>query len=146
MERFAANHMIAEFDEADRIVHLSSGKPRRMTTGEHLEQAFAYLRSILDRYIDKGRVYLIIDMSNIIIEPDLKSMYATRAHAISEKYIMPHGIARYGYQITRVTVRTGYTDHLREEPNIFNSREEAYAYIRGLIAGYKNQTLSTAGH
>jgi hypothetical protein len=146
MERFAPNNMIVEFDEADRIVHLSVRKPRRMTTGEHLEQSFANLRSILDEYIAEGRVYLIIDMSNIIIEPDLKSMYATQAHAISEKYIMPHGIARYGYQITRVTVRTGYTDHLQEEPNIFNSREEAYAYIRGLIAGCKNQTISTAGH
>ena len=144
MERSAADNMIVEYDEHHRIVHISVKKPRRLTTKRHLEQAFARLREVLDTYIDEGRVYLIIDMSNLIIEPDLKSIYAALAHAISEKYIAPHGIARYGYQITRVTVRTGYSDHLREEPNIFNSREEAYTYIHALIAGCKNKILTAA--
>lgn len=125
--------VITEFDEARRILHLAYRKKFHPTTKEHLDLLFASFRQLLDTYIGSGRIYLIVDMTNFIVEPELKAVYASHARAVSEKYIMPHGIARYGFQITRITVRAGYEAYITDSPNIFNSREEAFEYINSLI-------------
>lgn len=124
---------LVNFDEERRILHVAYRYRVHPTTIEHLDIVFASFRKMLDKYTDSGRVYLIIDMTNIIVEPNLKSAYAERARPIIEKYVMPRGVARYGYQITRITVRASYREHMGESPNIFNSREEAYDYITSLI-------------
>lgn len=126
------DYLEIEFDKSARILHLSYKAKIHATTRQHLDAKFTALRSILNKYAEHGRIYLIIDMSNFIMDPELKSSYAAHAKAISEQYIMPRGIARYGYQITRITVRAGYRD-LGESPNIFGTREEAYDYIYALI-------------
>jgi hypothetical protein len=122
-----------EFDPALRIVHLGASELMQFDAPEKLEPWFAALAKILDRFIADGRVYLIIDMGNILFDPSLADVYARHVRAILEKYIYPGGIARYGFQITRVTVRRGYSDHLKETPHIFNTRAEAEAYIKALI-------------
>jgi hypothetical protein len=122
-----------EFDPANRIVHLGACERMEFNSAEMLNHWFSAFAHILNRFIDGGRVYLIIDMGNILFDTSLSDVYAGHVKAIQEKYVQPGGIARYGFQITRVTVRRGYSDHLRESPNIFNTRNEAEEYIRVLI-------------
>lgn len=129
---------ITEFDEQRRILHVAYRRRVHPTTEEHLEKVFANFRRLMDDYTQAGRIYLIIDMSNLIIEPDLKAFYIGHARSVIEKYIMPRGVARYGFQITRITVRAGYQQYMDEPPNVFNSREEAYQYIYSLIKKNKN--------
>jgi hypothetical protein len=133
-----------DFDERRRVLHVAYKRKTHPTTRAHLEMKFGALRALLDRYIPSGRVYLIIDMSNLILEPELKTAYAELARGIRDTYIMPNGIARYGFQITRITVRQSYNMYLGENPNIFNSREEAYAYIHALIDRHRKAGI-TAG-
>lgn len=133
MKTLSTDHLIADFDEQRRILHVAYKKRIHPTTREHLDILFASFRSLLDKYIDSGRFYLIIDLTNFIVEPDLKSIFATLAREMCEKYIVPQGIARYGYQITRITIRAAYHEQMNENPNIFNSRDEAYCYIYTLI-------------
>jgi len=128
-----ADVYVMEFDESRRILHLSHRRMLHPTTPAHLEKIFEALRRELDRYISSGRIYLIINMSNFILEPDMKARFAELARGIRDTYIMPGGIARYGFQITRITVRQSYDKYIGENPNIFNSRREAYAYIQALI-------------
>lgn len=132
-----------EFDEAHRILHLAYRRTIHPTTTAHLEMKFDALRKVLDHYISSGRIYLIINMTNFILEPDLKAKYAELARGIRDKYIMPGGIARYGFQITRITVRQGYNTYLGESPNIFNSRGEAYTYIHALIDRNRQAGITT---
>jgi hypothetical protein len=132
-----------EFDEVHRILHLAYKRTVHPTTPAHLEMKFNALRKVLDQYISSGRIYLIIDMSNLILEPDLKMKYVELARGIRDTYIMPGGIARYGFQITRITVRQGYNTYLGESPNIFNSRGEAYAYIHSLINRHRKAGITT---
>jgi hypothetical protein len=121
-------------------MHVAYPSKHHPTTKEHLDILFASFRAILDEHIDSGRIYLVINMANLIIEPELKTDYAAHAREISDKYLMPGGVARYGYQITRITVRVGYNEYLSEDPNIFDSRQEAYDYIYSLIE--KDKTVS----
>ena len=130
---------VTEFDEQSRILHVAYRRRVHPVKEEHLDKAFADFRELLDVYAQSGRIYLIIDMTNLIIEPEMKAPYVAHARALAEKYIMPRGIARYGYQITRITVRAGYQQYMDESPNIFNSREEAFKYIYSLIE--KNESL-----
>ncbi len=132
-----------EFDEARRILHFAYKRTIHPTTPEHLEMKFLALRNLLDQYISSGRIYLIIDMANFILEPELKTKYAELVRGIRDTYIMPSGIARYGFQITRITVRQGYNIYLGESPNIFNSRGEAYAYINSLIDRHREAGTTT---
>jgi hypothetical protein len=136
-EDFGPDYLVTEFDEKRRILHISYRRKIHPVTDAHVEMKFRALRRILDRLTRSGRVYLIIDMSNFILEPELKAFYGEQARRIRDLYIMPNGIARYGFQITRITVRRGYAEYLGEDPNIFNSREEAFAYIYALIEEHK---------
>ena len=129
-----------EFDEERRILHVAYRRRIHPATEKQLDKVFAYFHGLLDQYTKTGRIYLIIDMTNLIIEPELKAFYMAHAREVIDKYIMPQGVARYGFQITRITVRSGYQQYSYESPNIFNSREEAYQYIYSLIE--KNEEMS----
>ncbi len=132
-----------EFDESRRILHLAHKRMLHPTTSAHLDMIFEALRRELDQYIPSGRIYLIINMTNFILEPDMKTRFAELARGIRDTYIMPNGIARYGFQITRITVRQSYERYLSESPNIFNSRGEAYAYVNSLIERHKRAGITT---
>ncbi len=137
LKTFGADYLIPDFDEENRILHISYRRKIHPTTREHLQLKFGAMRELLNRYTAAGRVYLIIDITNFILEPELKELYAEEARRIRDTYIMPNGIARYGFQITRITVRQGYAQYLGENPNLFYSREEAYLYIYSLIEEHK---------
>ena len=122
-----------DFDERHRILHVASRVIIHPASPEHLDIVFAAFKRMLDKFTAAGRVYLIIDMSNIIIEPELRALYSDHVRDIYQKYVYPHGVARYGYQITRITVRSGHGTYLKENPNIFNSRDEAEKYIHSII-------------
>jgi hypothetical protein len=130
---FDQSSFIADFDDQNRILHLSHTKKIHLRTKTALDSFFEQFTQLLDKYIDSGRVYLIINMSNLVIEQDLAPIYARHAKKIARTYIYLNGIARYGYVITRVMVKRGYSEYLNENPNIFNSREEAEEYITDLI-------------
>ncbi len=133
------DYLITEFDPRLRILHVAYRKRVHPTTKEHLDIIFDTFRKKLDQYLDSGRIHLVIDMTNFIIEPDLRLDYVSHAQDITAKYIIPNGIARYGFQITRITVRACYDQYMVDNPNIFNSRDEAYQHIYSLIE--KNQNI-----
>jgi len=122
------------FDDNRRILHLGYKERYHIATEIDLKTTMTAFDSMLHQLSAQGRIYLIVDMSNLIIEPELSEAYARFVQHITETHVMPGGIARYGYQITRVTVRLGYAEYLDDSPNIFGSREEAYDYIYSLIA------------
>ena len=139
-----SDSFIMTFDDSRRILHLGIGQRIQISTAAQLESAITALDTVLRRISAEGRIYLIIDMSNLIIEPELSEAYANHARRITETHVLPGGIARYGYQITRVTVRRGYAEYLDDNPNIFSSREEAYDYIYSLIAHQQDGPPATA--
>ena len=132
-----------EFDPANRIVHLGASELMEFNSPEKLDPWFSALAKILDRFIADGRVYLIIDMGNVLFDTSLADVYAKHVSSIMGKYIHPGGIARHGFQMTRVTVRRGYGDHLKENPNIFNTRAEAEEYIKALIEKDRSGPIKT---
>jgi hypothetical protein len=129
-----------EFDSDNRILHLSYKSTVHVKTAEQLIIIMDAFKRYLKQHRESGLIYIIIDMTHLIIEPDLSRLYGRLAGEINDAYAHPHGIARYGHQITRVTVRRGYMDNRSEEPNLFGTRTEAENYIRALIA--RNQAES----
>lgn len=136
---------IVDFDPADRVVHIGASERMNIAIPEMLNAWFSALAQILDRFVKGGRIYLIVDVNNILFDPSLAKIYADNVRTIMEKYTYPGGIARYGFQITRVTVRRGYGDFLKENPNIFNTRTEAETYIKGMIEKDRSGAIRTTG-
>ena len=132
-----------KFDESLHIMQLGYDKPVHLRTKNQLVVFFDTFRTICDRYKSSGRFYLIINMTNLVIEPELCCIYAQNAKSIIDNYIIPDGVARYGHQITRLTVRRAYSDHLGEDPHIFSSFAEASAHIQNLISKNKQMLEAT---
>lgn len=144
---FNLDGLTADFDEQYRIVHLTAREQIKCKT---LDDGFVLarkLKEILARYFSHARGYLITDYSKIVIEPKHIDEYAAVIKDIMDKYLYPDGIARYGFEITRVTAQLGHELYLGTSPNLFNSYEEALAYIKKLardnIAATDSSTLPT---
>jgi hypothetical protein len=131
---FDLNNLIFEFDEVERIVHLTAGEPIRCSSRE---QGYALARAVkefLQTKLGGEKGYLITDYSKIIIEPKFVDEYAAVIKEIFDTYLHPGGYARYGFEISRVTAQLGHSVYLGSDPNLYNSREEAYQFIHNLIS------------
>ena len=136
---FHSEYFVVDFDESRRIMHLAYARRIRLQTKHHVDQSFALFQTVCERYYSQGRFYLIIDISNLVIEPELTAVYAKNVKKILDKYILPRGVARYGHQITRLTIRRAYSDYLGENPQIFATRGEACAYIDEVINANRDE-------
>jgi FMN-dependent NADH-azoreductase len=144
MLKLSPDCFITEFDPERRILHVAYRNRIHPTTKEHLDIIFGAFSDMLEEFTASGKIYLIIDMTNFIVEPDLKSVYIGNARKLLDTYVIPQGIARYGFQITRITVRAGYHQYMNDNPNIFNSRDEAYEYISSVIRKNQDAPLPAA--
>jgi len=126
---FNINDLVGEFDEQRLIVHLTAKNPIHATTREQGYVLSRAVKEILSRCLGNRRGYMVTDYSKIIIEPEKVDEYSAEVGKIMERYLYPGGLARYGFEITRVTARLSHAAYLGGSPNIFNSKEEAYKYI-----------------
>ena len=125
--------IIGEFDSDKRIFHLSATEVLRVDTKEQLEELCSAVFVKLGKYMESGRCYMIVDLTKFIIEPKLADYYAEKIQTISQNCLYPNGLARYGYQITRATIRMGHKDKIDGDPNLFGTKQEAFDFINGLI-------------
>ena len=140
---FDLNYLVFQFDPSTRIVHLTATDPVHITT---LEQGYQFVEAVhnaFDRLLGKERGYLITNYGKIIIEPDEIKVYAEEVQKVADKYIYPDGIARYGFEVSRITAKMGYAQYLRTNPNLFETREEAFTYIHDLIRRQKQNESRT---
>ncbi len=124
--------LVGEFDQQYRIIHLTAKRPIHVTTLEQGKLLSKAVHTMLSKFLSGRRGYLITDYSKIIIEPEKIDEYAAEIKRIIDTYLFPGGLARYGFEITRVTARLGHATYLGGSPNLFNTREEAETYIRSL--------------
>ncbi|MFQ5498956.1 MAG: hypothetical protein ACE5FH_04730, partial [Candidatus Zixiibacteriota bacterium] len=64
--------------------------------------------TLLQRFCNNDRIYLVVDIGHIIVEPSLLQEYQQMAKELFSQYIYPDGVARYGFEITRITVTMAY--------------------------------------
>lgn len=121
--------LVAEFDAQRRIVHQTAEHALHFRTPEQAELLAAATDKNLSRHLGSGRGYLITNISRIVIEPTVVDIFTARINELIAKYLYPHGIARYGYAIGRVTVRMAHEARQLQDLNLFATKEEAIAYI-----------------
>lgn len=122
----------SEFDSEKRILHLSLEEKHCVRTKAQMEEDFLILYRLVEEYAAQKPVYLILDITNLVIDPDLAGVYAKCAEKLNSRFVYPNGAARYGSQITRVTVKRAHREYLDNDPALFFTREEAYAYIENV--------------
>ncbi len=137
------NALAVEFDDSRRILHLSSSEPLEIREPDQLDVMCHMVHDLLAQYGPK-RLYMIVDITNIAIDPSLSEAYGRKIRKIAEQFLYPGGIARYGYQITRVTVELGLSSDEYRLANLFQSRAAAEQYIDSLIAGRVAESTSTS--
>ena len=128
---------VYEFDAERRILHVTAEDPIPVRSVADVDEMFRLLRAKLDEVASEERCYILVNISAFLIDQSLAAVYAEHVAHIHERYAYPHGIVRYGFEMTRITVRMGYEHHLRQSPNLFASRREAMDYIEGLRTGMK---------
>jgi hypothetical protein len=131
---FDLSNLIGEFDKQNRILHLTASAPIRCKTREQGYALAAAVKSILNQNLSGKLGYMITDYSKIIIEPKHIDEYAAALKELMNTYLYPGGLARYGFDISRVTAQIGHRIYLGGSANLFNTKEEAFEYIHDLIA------------
>lgn len=125
--------VITEFDEKRRIFHLTSKRPLNIKANIELTDLCNLVKSRLSEYAAEERCYMIVDVNKIVIDPMLTSEYMQKLKILIDHFLYPEGLARYGYQITRVTATIGHQRYFQNNPNLFRNKAEAMAFIEGLI-------------
>lgn len=131
---FDPEEVIGKFDPETRIVHLTARsriQPADLAEGKLLGEA---VKAIVKRFLSDGRGYLMTDYTNIIIEPKEVEEYSRIIKELMDEYLYPGGIARYGFEISRINAQLAHQEYLGGNPNLFDTREAALAYLKGLIA------------
>ena len=122
-----------EFDPEIRLMEVSYRDKVYISNEQQLRNMFINFGYLIEQYAGNEKLYLLIDVNNLIIEPVLSDIYGELAGSVCEKFVYPRGAARYGYQITRLTVRQGYMDQVKEDPNLFGTYNEARKYLESLM-------------
>lgn len=125
--------IITEFDDKRRIFHLSAKRPLIIKTSAELTDLCNLVRSCLSEHTFNERCYMIVDVAKIVIDPILVTEYMQKVKVLCEHYLYPEGLARYGYQITRVTATIVHQRYLQNDPHLFRNKTEAINYVEGLI-------------
>lgn len=138
VEDYRANLEI-EFDTGSRILHLSARRPVVLANSAQMDLQREAVEQVL-RQSGPEPVYVMVHLPRFIIDPGLAPVYASRIVKTIQKYAHAGGIARYGLNMTRVTVKMAYSSILNQEPNLFATRSEAEAYIHGIVAGNRSHS------
>ncbi len=98
-----------DFKSTTRIFRLSAQKPIKVDNIPKLDTLCRDVHSLLKKTDDGQRFYMAVDISKFIIEPSLTKRYMEKIGGIMQQFLYPNGLARFGYQITRVTIQMGHT-------------------------------------
>ncbi len=135
--------VIIEYDRPRRIVHVTARRKVAITTGVELTAVCELVQKSLREVCGSELGYMIVDISRIAIDPSLVHLYTQHLGSLIGACIHHDGIARYGYEITRLTARHGHRDLPDKDPHLFGAKAEAFDYIHRLIAG-KSDSKATA--
>lgn len=122
-----------EFDESKKILHFTYSEMVHIITEQQWRELTDYTESLISKYAENSRIYLIVDVKNLLVEPELVKTYSEYVKRVCDKYLMPNGVARYGTQLTRVTIKLGHDKILKKDPAMCKTKEDAYAYIKKQI-------------
>lgn len=121
-----------EFDENRQVLHVSAERPAHIQNAHQLNKVCDDVCEMLEKYTSDGRCYLLVDMSTLVIEPELVDEYGRKVKKIAKQYLLPNGLLRYGFQITRVTATLAHQKQQIDDPLFFRSKDEALDYIDNL--------------
>lgn len=134
MDKPFSEIVIGEFDSARKTLHLTARERALAQTQQELNELCESIRTIIKQYCRDERIYMVVDLSKIIIEPQLSEEYAKKVKSLYEDFLVPGGLLRYGLQITRITIKLGHDTNLNSDTSFFRSKEAAFAHIDKLIA------------
>ena len=122
-----------QYDAAKSIMYLSLVEKYVFTDADDFKAYVKDVYSIYDRLSKGNRFYLIIDLQNLVVDQSLLKEYKEMITFMYGHYLYPNGVARFGSQLTRLTIKMGHADQKEHQPNIFPTKAEAVQYIDELI-------------
>ena len=125
-------NLITEFDDEYRIMHLSASEPIEVKTKLELKELCMEVGARLQKYAAGRRCFMVVNLGAIIIEPDLADSYAQKVQYLTDNFLYPGGLIRYGYQMTRVTAKIGYQTGKLKDLFLFPTKYEAYEFLKKL--------------
>ena len=126
------DHVCIEYEPDSEIVHLKPNGPIQVSSRDDLETLCSRVRRFMAEHCTNGRCYFMVNITPITIDPAFFRAYGEHIKALLQTYIYPEGIARYGYNITRVTARGGSRGIQTGEPHFFGTEWEAREYLTRL--------------
>ena len=124
---------IVDYDPEKRILHITAEQKIIVSDEKTLNEMCNFVCSFLTENGKGERSYMIVDISKIVIDPDLAPEYSEHIKKLLDKLLYPEGLVRYGLEITRLTARLGHARNRDKEPLFFHTKDEAFAFVQGRI-------------
>lgn len=137
-------NLLIEIDRDRGIVHLTADQIIRIEDGSQLEGFCRMVNDTFRELPQNRRYYLMVDISRIVIVPELARAYSEKVDFLCRNYLYAEGLVRYGHQITRLTARLGHEKYLRNDPHLFGTKQEAETYLSELSRKQAEKALNSA--
>lgn len=139
------SHLRIRIDRQRNIVHVTADKLVRVSSEKMLEEVCGEVATFLSEQLEGRRCYLVVNISRIQIDDDLHEVYARHVEGMMADCIIPGGLVRYGYGITRLTAIEGHRHMSEKDPHLFATEQEAFVYIDSLIAQQTSDPVEPDG-
>lgn len=122
-----------QYDADNSIMYLNLIEKYVFNDPDEFKAYVKCVYSIYDRLAGGKRFYLIIDLQNLVVDQSLLKEYKEMITFMYGHYLYQNGVARFGSQLTRLTIKMGHTEQQDHQPNIFPTKAEAVQFIHALI-------------
>lgn len=136
--------LLIETDRERGILHLTAERVIRIEDEAQLGELCHKVGGVLEELPRDRRYYLMVNISRIVIVPELAKAYSEKVEFLCEHFLCADGLVRYGHQITRLTARLGHEKYLHNDPHLFGTRQEAEDYLLELIKSNAARTVDSA--
>ena len=133
MDMNSLHGVLIEIDRQKGLLHLTAEGIIRIEDEAHLDQLCGEVGDVLDELPRDRRYCLMVNISLIVIVPELAKAYSEKVDYLCENFLYADGLVRYGHQITRLTARLSHEKYLHNDPHLFGTRQEAEDYLQELM-------------
>lgn len=121
--------IISEFDPELRVLHISAERPVLIDDQAVLEEIMTQINADLCDLSGRGRCYLMLDISRIVVEPQLAEHFFESLKRLREDHLFPEGLVRYGLQLGRNLVQVDQKSLDVKYTAVVRTSSEARKYI-----------------
>ena len=129
-KQYYAATIMTVYNPETEIIHFSANQKIDIKTSDDLELLNSHFISKIKELAQGKRVYFMIDLNKIILEPEIAKSLTICIKEYFIDYLYPNGGCAYGQSLGRLALKMSFHQIDDQEEKLFLTKEEAIVYLR----------------